>query len=163
MNEPLKANDSVRLSLTYLTKVPSSVFTEYGQKDNNYNLRYWYITPAVYDGNWQTMNNLNMDDLYMSPSDYDIKISIPQGVHLNTDLSYTKAINPPHTTYHLTGKDRVDIELNFNVVNDFVEFKTSPKVITNLNGTVLSNPLKTDIVNRELAFIEKYLGGGDAS
>ncbi|MET2984240.1 gluzincin family metallopeptidase [Aureibaculum conchae] len=158
LNEPLIAKDSVRLTLTYITKVPSSIFTKYGQENNTYNLRYWYMTPAVFNGNWQTMSNLNMDDLYMEPSVYDIKISIPQGVHLSTDLNYTKAINPPHTTYHLTGKDRVDIELNINVVNDFVEFETIPKVITNLNGTVLSNPLKTDIVNRELAFIEKYLG-----
>jgi len=158
LNKPLNAKDSVNLTLTYITKVPSSVFTEYGQKDNIYNLRYWYITPAVYDGEWQTMSNLNMDDLYMLPSAYEIKISVPQGVHLNTDLNYTKDINPPQTTYLLTAKNRVDVELNFNVINDFTEFDTRPKVITNLNGTVLSNPLKTDIVNRELAFIEKYLG-----
>lgn len=158
LDKPLIAKDSVRLSLTYITKIPSSVFTEYGQKDNTYNLRYWYITPAVYDGKWQAMSNLNMDDLYMQPSDYDIRISVPQGVHFNTDLNYTKVTNPPHTIYHLVAKNRIDIELNFNVINDFIEFETNPKVITNLNGTILSNPLKTDIVNRELAFIEKHLG-----
>ncbi|QCX39771.1 M1 family metallopeptidase [Aureibaculum algae] len=158
LNKPLKSHDSVVLSLTYITKVPSSIFTEYGQKDNTYNLRYWYITPAVFDGEWQTMSNLNMDDLYMQPSAYNIKFSIPQGVHFNTDLKYTKSTNPPFTTYHLKGKNRIDIELNFNVINDFIEFETSPKIITNLNGTSLSNSLKTDIVTRELAFIEEHIG-----
>lgn len=158
LDQPLKAKDSVVLSLTYINKIPSSVFTGYGQKNNTYNLRYWYIVPAVFDTNWQTMSNLNMDDLYMLISDYDIKISVPQGVHLNTDLNYTKKIDPPFTIHHLSGKNRIDIELNLNVVDDFLEFETNPKVITNLNGTILSKPLKTDIINRELAFIEKHLG-----
>ncbi|RPD99854.1 aminopeptidase [Aureibaculum marinum] len=158
LNKPLKAKDSVVLSLTYLTKIPSSKFTRYGQENNNYNLRYWYISPAVYNGKWQLMSNLNMDDLYMEASDYDIKFSVPQGVHINTDLHYSKSVKPPLTTYHLTGKNRIDIELNFNVVNDFVEFKTQPRIITNVDGTILSYPLKSEIINRELDFIKKHLG-----
>ena len=158
LDKPLNAKDSVILTMTYLTKLPSSEFTKYGQKNNTYNLRYWYITPAVFDGQWQTMSNLNMDDLYMDAADYGINFSVPQGVHFNTDLTYKKTLNPPFATYHLQGTNRIDIELNFNVINDFIEFETQPRIITNLNETELSTPLKNDILTRELAFIEKHLG-----
>ncbi len=158
LSKPLSATDSIVLSFDYIIKIPADTFTEYGKKSNTYNLRFWYITPAVLDGKWQTMSNLNMDDLYISPSDYDIKIALPQGMQLNTDLAYTKTTNPPFSVYHLKGKNRTDIELNLNVINDFTAFKTTPKVITNLNSTELNRDLKTTIINRELKFIEKHLG-----
>jgi len=88
LNKPLSTTDSIVLSFDYIVKIPTTTFTGYGKKTNTYNLRFWYITPAVLDGEWQTMSNLNMDDLYVSPSDYDIKISLPQGMHLNTDFDF---------------------------------------------------------------------------
>jgi len=158
LHKPLSAKDSVILTFDYIIKIPATTFTGYGKKTNTYNLRFWYITPAVLDEDWQTMSNLNMDDLYISPSDYDIKISLPQGMHINTDLKQTKTINPPFSEHHLTGNNRTDIELNLNVIDDFKAFKNVPEVLTNLNGTSLSHELKTNIIDRELSFIEKHLG-----
>ncbi len=159
LNEPLQTNDSTTISFTYIVKVPEDIFTGYGRNGTTYNLRFWHITPAVFDTQWQLMSNLNMDDLYMSPADYFINFTIPEGMHLNTDLEFTKSNNPPNSTYHLSGKNRSDIELNFSVLTDFSSFDThSVTVITNLNGTVLNREVKTDILNRELAFIEKYVG-----
>jgi len=159
LNEPLPPNDSITLSFTYIVKVPEDVFTKYGRNGTTYNLRFWYITPAVYDTKWELMSNLNMDDLYTNASDYSINFTIREGVYINTDLEYTKSNNPPNSTFHLTGKNRTDVELNFAALNDFDHFKTHPvEVITNVNGTILNNRVKTDIINRELAFIEKYVG-----
>lgn len=159
LNKPLQPNDSTLLAFTYIVKIPDAAFTRYGRNKTTYNLRFWYITPAVYDNQWQLMSNLNMDDLYMDTADYDIRFTIPEGVHLNTDLSLTKNDHPPNSTYHLTGKNRIDIELNINVLNDFLHFKTNAvEVITNLNGTDLNRQLKQDIVSREVGFIEEYLG-----
>ncbi len=158
LNKPLSAKDSLVLSFNYIVKIPAATFTGYGKKTTTYNLRFWYISPAVLDDKWQIMSNLNMDDLYISPSDYDIKIALPQGMHINTDLEHTKTTNPPFSVSHLKGKSRTDIELNLNVVDDFTTFKTTPQVITNLNNTELSHALKTTIISRELGFIEKHLG-----
>ena len=159
LNKSLSPKDSVVISFTYVVKVPEYMFTGYGRNANNYNLRYWYITPVVHHKKWQLMSNLNMDDLYMSPSDYEVNFSVPEGINLNTDLSVTQTKRSPYTIYHLKGNSRVDLELNINVLNDFKHFNTIPvKIITNLDGTILSDQLKTDIINRELAFIEKYLG-----
>lgn len=159
LNEPLNPGDSSILSFTYIVKIPEDSFTRYGRRDITYNLRYWYITPVVYDYGWQLMNNLNMDDLYMLPADYIINFKVPEGITLNTDLEKELSPEPPFTIYHLSGKNRVDIEININAINDFETFKTKPvEIITNLNGTDLSKDLKKDILNRELSFIETHLG-----
>jgi len=159
LDKGLQPNDSTTISLTYVVKVPGDIFTNYGRVNNTYNLRFWYITPAVYDQNWHVMSNLNMDDLYMNPADYTINLTTPEGVNINTDLELSKTVDTPYNIYHLTGKNRVDVELNITVFNDFKVFKTEPvQVITNLNGTVLEDQIKTDIINRELSFIERHLG-----
>ncbi|MCB0473342.1 MAG: aminopeptidase, partial [Flavobacteriaceae bacterium] len=159
LNKPLNPGDSSILSFTYIVKIPEDFFTRYGRRDITYNLRYWYITPAVYDYGWQLMNNLNMDDLYMLPADYTIDFKVPEGITLNTEMDKELSLEPPFTIYHLSGKNRVDIEININAINDFETFKTEPvEIITNLNGTDLSKDLKKDILNRELSFIEAHLG-----
>ncbi len=159
LNEPLQPNDSTILSFTYLTRVPEDIFTGYGRNGTTYNLRFWHISPVVFDMQWQLMSNLNMDDLYMNPSDYSIDFTVPEGMRINTDLEATQTYDPPNTTYHLTGNNRVDIELNLTILNDFTHFKTEHlDVITNLNGTLLNHKVKTNIINRELAFIENHLG-----
>ncbi len=159
LNKTLKPGDSTKLSATYSVKIPQDKFTKYGKNGTNYNLRYWHLVPAVFDTKWYTMNNLNMDDFYMTPTDYDIELKLPEGVTLNTDLDIQTTINPPYTTHKLTGKSRIDIELNINFFNDFKKIKTdSLEVISNLNGTTLNDRVKTDVVNRQLAFIQKHLG-----
>ncbi|MCF6347885.1 MAG: aminopeptidase [Flavobacteriaceae bacterium] len=160
LNESLEANDSITLSFTYLIKIPEDIFTGYGKNGTTYNLRFWHIVPAVFDKQWQLMSNLNMDDLYMNPADYSINFIVPEGLKINTDLDYTKTINHSKTIYHLSGKNRVDIELNLTLLNDFNHFDTSHavEVITNLNGTILNHQVKNDIINRELAFLKKHIG-----
>jgi len=49
LNKPLQPNDSIILSFTYITKIPEDIFTGYGRNDLTYNLRFWYITPVVFD------------------------------------------------------------------------------------------------------------------
>jgi len=159
LDKGLQPNDSTTISLTYVVKVPEDIFTRYGRVNNTYNLRFWYITPVVYDQDWHFMSNLNMDDLYMDPADYIINLTTPEGINVNTDLELSKTVDTPYNIYHLTGKNRVDIELNITVFNDFKTFKTEPvQVITNLNGTILEDQIKTDIISRELSFIERHLG-----
>ncbi len=159
LNKPLAPNDSTTLVATYVVKLPDAVFTGYGKNETSYNLRYWYLVPAVFDSKWHTLSNLNLDDFYMNPTNYDIELKLPEGVRLNTDLSSTLTTNPPFTTHKLVGTNRVDLELNIALFNDFNSYKTdSLEVISNLNGTALSDQVKSDVVNRQVAFIQQHLG-----
>ena len=48
LNTPLVPKDSITISASYKVKIPNAKFTKYGKTNKGYNLRYWYLTPAVY-------------------------------------------------------------------------------------------------------------------
>ena len=160
LNSTLAPKDSVIINANYTIKIPSAVFTKYGRSDNTFNFRNWHLTPAVFDGKWHVMSNLNLDDFYQKPTDYEINLKLIEGLSLNSDLTISKTeAAPPYTAYTLTGKNRVDPELNVSVFNTFKAFKTeSIEVITDLNGTLLQDSIKKDVLNRQLLFIEQHLG-----
>ena len=159
LKNSLIPGESIKISATYSVKVPSDKFTRYGRDKNSYNLRYWYLVPAVYDGAWNTMSNYDMDDIYMNPADYQINISVPKKYKLNTSLESNTTIENDHITYHLSGKNRIDIELNISTIDEFELIDSdNTKVITNLKSSKLNQKVKRDLINREIAFIEKYLG-----
>jgi len=159
LKKPLEPGDSVKIDLSYLVKIPYDKFTKYGFKENNYNLRYWYITPAVYDGKWQLMSNMDMDDLFMAPTDYKLKFEIPRGFTLHSDLDGEMQIEGNQVIYDLYGKDRTDIELSIKLMKDYETYNTdSVDVISNLKSISLSKTVRTDVLNRQLDFITEFLG-----
>ena len=159
LKNSLNPKDSLIISATYTVKIPSDRFTKYGRNKNAYDLRYWYLVPAVYDQKWKLMSNLDMDDLLMGLSNYNITFTVPNNYILNSGLTSTITKNGNEKTYILSGENSVDIELNISKKNDFEIFNTDNiSVETNLNSKKLSSGVKTDILNREIAFIEKYLG-----
>ncbi len=155
----LNPNDSVTLRAGYLVKVPEDDFTGYGNQDNNYMLRFWYLIPAVFDGNWNLMSNLDMDDIYVNPSDFQIEFSMPRGFTLQSDLNSTSSIRNDEIVYFLEGKDRVDVEISIELINTFDGYETEEtEIITNLDPGKLNPQLKTDVLSRQMRFIEEYLG-----
>ena len=157
--QTLKPNDSVIISTKYTVKIPIDKYTRYGFNFNNYNLRYWYLAPAVYNDKWQLMSNLDMDDFYMNPSNYKINFKIPLGYTLHSDLRSKVEILNNFVLYQLKGSNRVDIELNIQLINNFSIYKTdSLEIISNLKSNKLIENIKTDVLNRQLDFIENYLG-----
>ncbi|MFD0760980.1 aminopeptidase [Lutibacter aestuarii] len=159
LKEPLHLNGSVKINATYTVKIPKDKFTNYGVDIYTYNLRYWYLAPAIYNNGWKTYSNLDMDDLYIDYSNYEIDLLTPFDFVVNTDLETTLSVKKNINVYKLTGKHKLDVELNISSQNDFIQFNTSPvSIITNLNSEKLNNTVQTDILNRELAFIESYLG-----
>lgn len=159
LNQPLNPKDSVKIIATYSVKIPKDKFTKYGVNNTTYNLRYWYLIPAVIDTKWHLMNNLDMDDLYVDFTNYTIDISIPNDFILASDLDTQVLPFKNFNKYTLTGKNKFDIELHICKQNDFIEFNPIPfKIITNLDSDKLEIGVKTDILTRELLFIESYLG-----
>ena len=155
----LLPKQSITISIHYTVKIPIDDFTYYGFEENNYNLRYWYITPAVYDGKWHTMSNLDMDDLYIDPTNYSINFEVPRGFSLYSDLNGEMQIKESQVIYNLHGKNRTDIELSIKLLSSFDSYLTdSLEVISNLKSKNLTVPLRTDFLNRQLDFINEFLG-----
>ena len=159
LNTPLKPKDSVLITTKYTVKLPNLKFTGYGFSDTNFNLRYWYLAPAIFDKTWQTYSNLNMDDLYQNFTNYQITFAVPENFEIHSNLPSTFTTQNNENVYSLSGKNRLDVELNINSLKDFISFKSTPvKISTNLNSYKLKIPIKTEILNRELEFIQHYLG-----
>ncbi|UMB60511.1 aminopeptidase [Lutibacter sp. A80] len=159
LHQELKPNDSVKISTTYLVKIPNDKFTKYGENELEYNLRYWYLTPAIFDTKWQLYNNLDMDDLYIDYTDYNINLKVPKEFYVNTDLKSTYIIKDSIKNYNLTGKNRFDIALNITKENNFKEYTFDDNTIsTNLQSDDISENLKTSILKREFYFIQTFLG-----
>lgn len=159
LNNSLSPDDSIKIVATYIVKLPADKFTSYGHNKITYNLRYWYLTPAFYDNEWKLMSNLNMDDLLMDYSKYKIAFTVPEHYTLSSDLNNAVQHENGLKTYHLYGDDRIDIEISLSKLSDFEIFNTNKiSVETNIPSKELGPIVKSDILNRELAFIEKYLG-----
>lgn len=159
LSYPLLPNTYVKINLTYTVKIPSAEFTGYGKLKEGYHLRFWYITPAVFDGKWELMSNLNIDDLYESATDFDIEIDIPKDFVLESTLYQYKTKKEKVNSYYLIGKSKTDIILSINKKKIFKTFKTKNiNVFTDIESDKLDKKTATNILNRELAFIEKVLG-----
>ncbi len=155
----LLPGDSVKLHVIYEVKIPSDRFTRYGQAGTNYNLRYWHLTPAIYDQKWQLFSNLNMDDYYVQPTDYQIDFRIPMGFSLHSDLNAEVTMEENMVLYKLQGQNRLDVELNIQLNNDFSVYQTQgTEIITNLKSKNLTENIKGDVLQRQLDFINQYLG-----
>jgi hypothetical protein len=157
LNKPLKPKDSISIDFNYTVKIPNAKFTGYGVRKGVYNLRYWYLVPAVYNGKWHLMHNLDMDDLYQNLSDYSIRIKIPKNYYIHSNLLIRKDKNGKLI---LSGKNTKDIELILTPNSDFKKFRTDEVLVeTNLNTIELGDAVKKDILNRQLIFLKEKLGG----
>ena len=157
--KPLKPNEKVKISITYIVKIPNAKFTNYGKTKEGYHLRFWYITPAVYKNGWQLMSNLNIDDLYENGTDFTMEINIPKEYVLESNLYQYKSEKNNFKNYYLVGKNKTDIILGINKSKQLKTFKTSKTTVyTDVSNDDIDYNTTTDILNRELRFIEKYLG-----
>lgn len=157
--EPLKPKDSVKISITYLVKIPNDKFTKYGVNELEYNLRYWYLTPAIFDTKWQLYNNLDLDDLYVDYTDYNISFKVPKDYEITSDLIGSYYVKDSIKSYGLTGKKRFDIELNISKINGFKDYTFDSQTITsNIISEDLNDDVKASILKREFYFIKTFLG-----
>ena len=155
LKKVLQPLDSVLIKASYTVKIPSSKFTNYGKTTNGYHLRYWYLTPAVFTNEWQITSNLNTDDLFIDPTNYNINIKIPNDHFLRSNLIQKKE----SFIYNLSGNNKTDVVLSINKTNNYTTYKTDKiDVITDISPKGINKKLTTDLLNRELFFIEKYLG-----
>lgn len=159
LTKPLKPSESVKISSTYTVKIPRDKFTGYGSNTYQYNLRYWYLIPAVYKTNWHLYSNLDMDDMFVDFSNYNINFEVPKNYIVNSDLESQEVLKATSVQYILKGIKRPEVELNIVQFNDFLNYNSAPvKIISNLNSKKLNQNVKTNILTRELLFIESYLG-----
>lgn len=159
LKTPLNPSESVKISLTYTVKIPNAKFTGYGKTKEGFHLRFWYIAPAVFDQGWQIMSNLNIDDLYEKATDFTIELDVPKEYILESNLAQYKTEKKSFNRYYLTGKNKTDVILGINKKTILKTFKTDAITIsTDVFNEEISNQTATEVLSRELQFIETFLG-----
>ena len=163
LETPLQPNASYSIKLNYQLLIPDATFTGYGfSKTNDFDLKYWYITPAVYDGQWQYYSNKNLDDLFVPKSDIILRITHPRNYKVSSELDFNAANsnNEDKTqTTILSGKDRIHTYLslkklpkyNFVQTDDFI-------LISNISEKGLQGPAKALLTDRVTRYLTKHLG-----
>jgi len=149
----LAPNASVSLHLEYNIKVQNDKFTRYGvNADNDYHLRYWYIVPAVFDGDWHYYSNKDLDDQYVAPYQMDLTFTYPENYRLisalntkNESLSATKKTTTLAGEHVLSSKlSLVKTEVYNTVETDFYN------IVSNVDLEKLE-PFETAVINDKVA------------
>ena len=84
LEQPLDQNEAISIQLKYVLKIQNARFTGYGfNKNGNFILNAWYLTPAVFDGvEWKLYSNLNFDNPYAAKSNVDLTVHTPPTLSL---------------------------------------------------------------------------------
>jgi hypothetical protein len=159
--KPLLPNDSYTFSLEYAVKLPDSKFTRYGvDKNGDYKLKYWYISPAVYNGEWQVYSNKNTDDLFLTPSEFSVKLHLPKNYTIVSDLNIIEEnISQNTKSITLSAEKRTNITVYLEKNSTFETIETDKlKVITNLQNSKVNPPVQALMIDRIVHFLDERLG-----
>lgn len=163
LKDPLPPGESVTLSLDYTVVLPDARFTDYGvTRDGDYNLRYWFITPAAYVDGWKFYSNKNLNDRYIPQTDIIVSFSIPKGYTLVTDLEQSSqgssyALGEKLT--RLVGKKHTDAKIFLLKESNYAEVKTDYVTIaSNLHDYRVPQQLRELVTERIAGFLHDNLG-----
>lgn len=158
LDQKLAPNQKKIVLLTYSVKLPNDRFTGFGYSENgNYQLKDCFLLPARFEKNKCTENsNANLDDATVAISNYDIDISIPNGLEITSDLD---EISKSATNYQFSGKNKLNFSLYIESKSSFISFKNSNlEVVNNLKDNKLDDIQKALIINRIVEFTETNIG-----
>lgn len=161
-NEALEPGDSVELFFTYSLKLPSSKFTSYGYTPNRgYNLKDWYLTPAVFDGEqWRLYDNMNLDDLYTERTGTSIELEFPPDLFLGSNFAHTLAQGQEgNQSARLFGEDRKSCVIILTRNREFTTHITPAMTLSsNLQANKYDEISQGLSIDRITQFIQDHLG-----
>ncbi len=161
LDTPLFPQKSYQITLAYTVKIPNSRFTSYGStKTNDLHLRYWYITPAIYNGKWNYYSNKNLNDAYIAPTTVNATITYPNTHELISELNTVEEIKEStSTTTKLYGKNRVKTILFLKQESTFKKYQTPNfTIVSDLLEDKLNATQKDSIITKIANYLETNLG-----
>ncbi|TRZ45210.1 M1 family metallopeptidase [Robertkochia solimangrovi] len=160
---PVYPGKEYTLQLFYVIKLPNSSFTGYGfTDDGDFNLRYWYMMPAIYDHGWKLYSNKNLYDVNPRHRRVRIEFTYPESYMMFSDLDLVeKNEENLYTRETVTGKDRGDIKLFFRKKGqgNFSIFRNNKmELITDLSSKNISLVTRAVSSEKVIDFINEELG-----
>lgn len=148
LDKVLLPNETQTINLDYTVKIANDKFTGYGYtKANNFNLIYWYLSPALYkNGEWIYYSNKNLNDLFIPKANVLIDITYPTTYQLTSQLdTETLNANTATTTVRLKGQNRNSNKLYLSKTSKFKSIK---------NNTI---EIVSDMYDSDLPMVDKLL------
>lgn len=160
LGRTLNPGEEFTLNLQYDVKLPNDKFTRYGiTSSGDFKIRYWYMSPAVFDGEWHYYSNKDLNDSYLTPSTFNITFSTPNYFSIVSDLNVISVtFSEDIKITKLTGKNRMQVKLDLHKKSSFDTIATDKvEVITDLNHNKIAPPIKALIVDRIVHFLDEKL------
>jgi hypothetical protein len=161
LEKPLFPGEKVEINLLYSVKIPSEKFTRFGFDDaGNFKLKYWYVTPAVFDEEWKLYSDRNIGDQYTPPANIKIRLSTKPYLYVGSSLNVDRVVTENiYKTTFLSGNARINPQLYLTRTFRFESIEVNQtEVLTNLEDDGLLMGMKGIILNRILKFLELRLG-----
>ena len=161
LQETLAPGNTITLHFTYTIELPSSRYTGYGHGyKGGYNLKDWYLTPAVFDGTWKLYSNKNLNDLVTDITQTEINLQFPKGLHLATNFQTVSITDFSVGNYaNLLGKNRKSAQIILTPEKQFTMHVTeSMTVTTDLESSKYDGISQGLSINRVLSFMKEKLG-----
>ncbi|WP_179352020.1 gluzincin family metallopeptidase [Winogradskyella vidalii] len=163
LEHPLPPKASYTIHLNYLLTIPDATFTNFGvTKEKDFDLKHWYITPAVYNGKWHYYSNKNLDDLFVPKSDVILSITHPRNYKVTSELNFnsikTDREKQTQTTI-LSGRDRTNTYLSLHKFPTYRYVQTDDFIlISNISEKGLQGPKKALLTDKITRYLTKNLG-----
>lgn len=161
LNKPLLPGGKMKFIFTYSVKLPPNRYTPYGYShDGGYYLKDWYLTPAVYEGEWQLYSNKNLEDLHTGNTDTNIFFTYPPNLDLGTNFHEVDITPFPDKLYAtLTGVNRKSCDIILNSQREFIKHVTPHLIVVTDIGSNKHDEISQGIsINRITKFIHENLG-----
>ncbi|NNC46489.1 MAG: metalloprotease, partial [Winogradskyella sp.] len=161
LNNPVLPKSSYTLILNYILVIPDNSFTSYGFTNNkDFELKHWYITPAVYDGKWHYYSNKDLDDLYVPKADITLTLTHPRNYQVVSELDFVSIdSNQKAQTTILYGKDRIDTYLLLSKLPNYGFVQTDDFIlVSNIGEKGLPPQDKAILTDKITAFLTEHLG-----
>lgn len=158
---PLEPGEVYIINLSYVVKLPEDRFTRFGfTKENNYKLKYWLITPSVFDGKWYNYSNKNTDDYFQYPTYFSITFTFPDHYQLFTDLNEVgEQTLQNEKQLKLEGDRRMHTDIYLEKFPTFISILTDQvEVVTNLKDQEVSPAINALLVDRVTRYLSEKLG-----
>ena len=161
LNAPLAPGSTAKLFFTYSVKLPPNRYTSFGYNSvGGYYLKDWYLTPAVYNGQWQLYSNKNLEDLHTGNTDSNIIFSYPDSLFLGTNFKEVDITSyPGKQVATLEGVNRKSCYIILNAQKKFTKHVTPELlVVTDLRRTKYDEISQGVSIHRISRFIHDNLG-----
>tara|TARA_B110000967_G_scaffold92416_1_gene95065 strand:- start:1812 stop:4619 length:2808 start_codon:yes stop_codon:yes gene_type:complete len=160
LTKPVYPNTTTVLNFDYSLIIQNDKFTDYGvNKNQEFALNYWYITPAVYENSqWQLFSNKNLGDSYTPSSTIEMKLNVSDQYHVISELELrSKTIQNKRASYQFFGDNRTDSRL-FITKTAFESIQIdSLEIVTNYRNKNINDIGQVLVFDKVIQFLNTEL------